>query len=674
MAGEFKAKWAVVLDNGYEPVPIKRGTKACVIDDWSTIELTPEVAKEWASNGHAKDGLGIRTRLRPFADFDIKDKPVLARLIKLFRRELKRRGLPMPLKRIGDAPKCGYLFRTDQPFPKISSPAYLDSEGRKAQVEILCDGRQFVAFAIHPDTKKPYRWVSDGKSPENIKAADLPLMDRELGQWIVDRFVEIAEGEEWEPVRTKTDKTNRPAIEFDEDIRPPPDWDNKKKLIESALDAIDPSYWGDHDEWIDLAMALHHESEGSEEGFELFDEISSQAPKYNGKKTPRDVWDSIRGDVSNPKTAGYIFDIAKEEYGWNFPKKEIEEDEGKLPLAYFDVATVELDKADNYLIDGVLDKESLAMVFGNSSAGKTFFMLHMSFCIASEKEFFGRLTRNGLVLYVAAESGRRIANRVVAARREFKEKNTPIRVITSNVNLYKDKADLKRIIKAVKDAETQFGMPAVAIIIDTLARATPGMNENSSEDMGKAIGHLDELRNETGAAVVLVHHSGKDETKGARGWSGLHAAVDHEIEIKRDGDVRSADLGSKQRDTQDKSAVTFSLKVVELFEREDGQSVTTCVVEELNMDAPKPQRGAKKRKIPAQKQAVLDIINDLLNENHEVTVEDAREACAASPKVCDSQNRKTRWSAFDRALDWLTHEKLVFVNDRVIEQEEDIEI
>ena len=300
-------------------------------------------------------------------------------------------------------------------------------------------------------------------------------------------------------------------------------------------------------------------------------------------------------------------------------------------------------------------------------------MLRVAYCLGSKTEFFGRLTtRKGAVLYVAAESGERLRNRVIAIRDGFPIKRIPVRVITSKINLYADTVDLERIIDAVKAAEQHFGMPVIAIIIDTLARAAPGMNENTSEDMGLAIGRLDRLREETGAAVVLVHHSGKDQTKGARGWSGLHAAVDHEIEITRDGDIRYANLGSKQRDGPDGNMVTFSLRVVELFERDDGRVSTTCVVEELNSDAP-PPKNTKKKRIPAQKQAALDILNDLL-ANGEVDRDRWCEACSASPKVCGSANRKTRWSAFDRAYEYLARENLVFLNGDKIERHPEPEL
>ena len=68
------------------------------------------------------------------------------------------RAFGNPPMRIGNAPKIALLFRTEEPFKTVVSNQYIDSKGRRAQLEILGNKRQFVAFAIHPDTKKPYKW------------------------------------------------------------------------------------------------------------------------------------------------------------------------------------------------------------------------------------------------------------------------------------------------------------------------------------------------------------------------------------------------------------------------------------------------------------------------------------------------------------------------------------
>ena len=125
---------------------------------------------------------------------------------------------------------------------------------------------------------------------------------------------------------------------------------------------------------------------------------------------------------------------------------------------------------------------------------------------------------------------------------------------------------------------------ADVVIIDTLAQTTPGSNENSSEDMGKALSHIRAMHSATGAMMLLVHHAGKDLTRGARGWSGIKAAADSEIEITRDGDQRQVRV-SKQKDGEDGLSLHFVLREVALGFDTDGDAITSCIVEYVDPPA-----------------------------------------------------------------------------------------
>mgnify|MGYP003346413027 CR=1 FL=1 len=107
------------------------------------------------------------------------------------------------------------------------------------------------------------------------------------------------------------------------------------------------------------------------------------------------------------------------------------------------------------------------------------------------------------------------------------------------------------------------------VIVDTWAQTTPGANENSGEDMGKALAHCKGIHRATGAMVMLVHHSGKDASRGARGWSGLRAAADVELEVVRADEARSLTV-TKLKDGEDGAEFAFRLESVVLGLDEDG--------------------------------------------------------------------------------------------------------
>ena len=119
------------------------------------------------------------------------------------------------------------------------------------------------------------------------------------------------------------------------------------------------------------------------------------------------------------------------------------------------------------------------------------------------------------------------------------------------------------------------------IVVDTLSRAMAGGDENGPTDMTAFIANLDALRNATGAHIMIVHHSGKDTAKGARGHSSLRAATDTEVELEVDGKIRTA-TATKQRDLEPQEPIVFQLKVHELGRDEDGDAVTTCTIREAS--------------------------------------------------------------------------------------------
>lgn len=236
------------------------------------------------------------------------------------------------------------------------------------------------------------------------------------------------------------------------------------------------------------------------------------------------------------------------------------------------------------LVKGLIAVGSLVVVFGESNSGKTFFALDIAVALASKRAWRGRKTQGGLVIYIAGEGVQGVVVRVAANRqRELLSAGAPLAIVTRAADLLNPSGDIDDLLKLIKDAESQSGEKCVLIVVDTLARAMPGGNENDAQPMGAVIANSDRLRNEIGAAVLLIHHAGKDATKGARGHSSLRAAVDTEILVEgRDG-VRTATV-VKQRDLPSGDVFTFELEQVVIGHDEDQQPVSTCIVRH-EMDA-----------------------------------------------------------------------------------------
>jgi hypothetical protein len=271
---------------------------------------------------------------------------------------------------------------------------------------------------------------------------------------------------------------------------------------------------------------------------------------------------------------------------------------------------------DGYLIKHLLGSTAMAVVYGESGTGKTFLALHISLSVSAGADVFGHRVRRVGVVYIAAEAGRGIENRVAAAKHEIEYPETmPFAAITTPIDLCTDKADLEKLISTIRAAD--IGMPVELIVIDTLSRTMGGGNENQPDDMGAFVTNVDRLRAETGAAVLIVHHSGKDASRGARGHSLLRAATDTEIEVTRDEATKIATARvTKQREFPTDGIMAFTLCSVELGIDQDGDPITSCIVVEEAAGEQAPRTTAK-RLSPAQGRA-LELLAKAIDEAGEI--------------------------------------------------------
>lgn len=258
------------------------------------------------------------------------------------------------------------------------------------------------------------------------------------------------------------------------------------------------------------------------------------------------------------------------------------------------------------LIEDLLDQSSFSVIYGESNVGKTFLTIDMALHIAMGKDWFGKRVEQGGVLYVAAEGGNAIKKRIEAFRKHYslEGRDIPFGLVPCAVDLLDPKADTESLITLAKEAAESFKMPIKFVVIDTLSRAIAGSNENASEVMSAFSKNVDKIRTTLNAHIAVVHHSGKDSSKGARGHSGLRAAVDTEIEIV-DGEV----LVRKQRDMEYCKPFGFRLEIVDLGLDAVEKRVTSCVVKPIDLNAMKSLNPPlKENSAPYQAKKVLELL------------------------------------------------------------------
>ena len=436
-----------------------------------------------------------------------------------------------------------------------------------------------------------------------------------------------------------------------------PEWPR----IESAL-AVTPS--DDRETWLTVGMALHEESGASGQGFATWSSWSATSPKFNAKDQAR-TWESFGRSARAAVGIGTVFKLAKD-HGWSAkaPDAPAEPDapEPSKPsgLTFLTPGECEGAPSRGYVVKGMIAPRDVGCVFGPPGAGKSLIAPSIGYAVAQGESSFGMRSKEGGVLYVAAEDPHGMRSRVAALKRKQGAADRFV-LVDGVANLLADKsADLKALTAAVRERR-----PAL-VILDTLAMAFPGLEENDAASMGKVVAVARSLTR-WGAAVVLVHHDTKADGATPRGHSVLNGALDFALHVKRGDDGIVRGRLTKNRNGSCDRDIAFTIGVEVMGEDEDGDDVTAAVAVELDPDfAPQPER-----KLTAAQRAVLAVLRDLESGGGTsgtdglcpgpvpVSREALRDACMASSAVCASESRDSRKKAFNRAFGTLVGQGVV---------------
>ena len=230
-----------------------------------------------------------------------------------------------------------------------------------------------------------------------------------------------------------------------------------------------------------------------------------------------------------------------------------------------------------YLIKNWFGYEGLSLVYGSSGAGKTLLALDLGFHVASGVEWFGNRVNRGNVVYIMSEGTNVSHNRIKAIEIKknelFSEGARYFHCLNDIVSLYSDSNDTLDFLKTVKHHFPRL------VVIDTLAMAMSGGDENRTQDIGIVLKNMKRIQQELGCHVMVLHHPGKDESRGARGSSALHAASDTVLELKKTKDVVCV-RAVKQRDMEGDKELNFKIEKVVIGVDEDGDEVSSAVIEE----------------------------------------------------------------------------------------------
>jgi hypothetical protein len=207
-----------------------------------------------------------------------------------------------------------------------------------------------------------------------------------------------------------------------------------------------------------------------------------------------------------------------------------------------------------WLIEGLLSIGALGVLYGQSGGGKTFVALDWALSVATGQAWLGRTVQSGPVVYVAAEGRAGVGSRVAAWKQHFGiERIERGRFILEPVQL-RERSDLDLLKAKIDGANLQ---PAL-IVFDTFARCFVGGDENTSKEMGQFLDACRRLQDETHAAVLLVHHTGKTGEQ-ERGSSAMRAAADAMFKVSKTSEGRVMIRNDKQKEDESCDAISAQL-------------------------------------------------------------------------------------------------------------------
>jgi hypothetical protein len=178
----------------------------------------------------------------------------------------------------------------------------------------------------------------------------------------------------------------------------------------------------------------------------------------------------------------------------------------------------------SFLLPELLPEKGLSMLYGPPSSYKTFAAIHWAHQLASVGVPVAYVAGEGYIGVNQRAQAWRLAHDVPDDVPFYLSKQAP------SADDGEESLDFLQELEPLKPA---------LVVIDTLARASGGLNENDARDMNQFVRFLDKIREVLDCAILVIHHTGKDDSRGARGSNALTGAIDAAFEVKADKRTKS---------------------------------------------------------------------------------------------------------------------------------------
>lgn len=419
MCAEYVTHAQRYLDLGYIPIPIQPNTKRPSVPRWQDTADN----RDWVADyilGHPNDSLGLLTGEITALDGDILDTHVAKEVAQWIQSRF-----PTALPRVGARPKFLFLFGVDQIKSKRASAVFTDAEGRRHRIELLGKGQQFVAHGVHPQTNQPYLWPKGSPVDQSMCALDLPTFtdaDWEEVQQVFEKaclargFIRQQDGSDGAELSTDTP------------------FPMAGLTLEDAREALDyvPNDDLEYDDYLSIGLALHQQSNGDREWFDVWDAWASSSVKNSGTAYNWQRWrsfDSAKpggltmrsilqraefagwtrpGHIEGAKPDDTILEFLPEDALPDQPAQPIYKDAKGNPIELFDLTSPAQHlnyqtTPQEWVWDLMLPKGETTVLYADGGTGKTSLAQLLATHIATGQSLFGTATNQGKVIAFLAE-------------------------------------------------------------------------------------------------------------------------------------------------------------------------------------------------------------------------------------------------------------------------------
>ena len=494
-------------ENGYNIIPVAKGTKRPALTNWSRIKSTPELIESWDADA----SIGITTGEVVAIDIDCYDKHVTNALVKYCDKHIGK-----GLRRIGRAPKGLLVFRTEENLKKSVSAKYSDSEGNTNCIEVLGKGQQFVAFGIHPETKEEYQWPK--ACPQSTHFDDLPTINAEQINSLFEYFDTSCAPNDW----TRLGHSLPATFSFPDAANDVLSIEHMKSTLDLSDEAInrhlDRVSAEDYSQWILVGQALHHQFNGDSDGLEKWDRWSSKAVNYKDWEECQYKWQTFETiHDGGTVTFATVIDMSKKASAKELLTEAVDQANTLVfvPVGKIDAYSLPVRE---WVVGFRLQRGYVTAMFAPGGVSKSMFSLLSAFSVASGESKTGEaLHHQGKVWIINNEDDEPEQRRRLAGIAKHHKIDDSVLnsislscgygnpYVTSTVDKDGNVAhhpNAKKIIAEARANNVNY------IIIDPFISIHQS-DENDNNSIQKAVDVLKHIAKEANVAIELVHHTRK---------------------------------------------------------------------------------------------------------------------------------------------------------------------